>query len=106
MMIPEESLATDQGRPFVYVIKEDNKIEARPLKVGPQVGPNRVVREGLSASDRVAVTGLQRLRRDVEVLPKERLPAAKEATPAEVLAADKLPKSAKAAKVSAGHGAE
>lgn len=106
MIIPEESLGSDQGRPFVYIINDENKIEARNVELGPQVGPNRVIREGLSDGERIAVTGLQRLRRNVEVAPQLRVPEPKETKTPEALAADKKHKSAKATKVSVGHGAE
>ncbi|MFM8479055.1 MAG: efflux RND transporter periplasmic adaptor subunit [Planctomycetaceae bacterium] len=76
LLIPEESLASDQGRPFVFlaVEKEGRTVaEARYLEPGPLQGALRVVRSGLEPQDRVIVTGLQRLRRNAEVdaKPKE-----------------------------------
>lgn len=74
LLVPEESLASDQGRPFVFVVAEDEDgksiAEARPVVTGPQVGPRRVIREGVNADDRIIVTGLQRLRRQMEITPR------------------------------------
>lgn len=107
LLIPEESLASDQGRPFVYVINQDNVVEARPVEIGPQVGPRRVIRNGLKTGERVAVTGLQRLRRNAEVAPEERKPEpAPENPTAEALAGDKKSSSAKPPKVSVNEAAE
>lgn len=76
LLIPEESLASDQGRPFVFLaIEKDGRTiaEARYIEPGPLQGALRVVRSGLQQQDRVIVTGLQRLRRNAEVAtqPKE-----------------------------------
>jgi RND family efflux transporter MFP subunit len=75
LLIPEEAMASDQGRPFIYVIgeKEGKPVaEARNVEPGPLVGGNRVIRSGVNAEDRVIVTGLQRLRRNAPITPKER----------------------------------
>ena len=103
LLVPEESLASDQGRPFVYVINDQNVAEMRKIELGPQVGLNRVVRSGLSDSDRVAVTGLQRLRRDMPVTPKDRTP--KTDQPAEAVAGEQTPPQTQAGKPSTPAGA-
>jgi RND family efflux transporter MFP subunit len=75
LLIPEESLASDQGRPFVFVaVDKDGRTtaEARYVEPGPLQGSLRVIRSGLTAGDRVIVTGLQRLRRNAEVEAKLR----------------------------------
>ncbi|HTN75953.1 MAG TPA: efflux RND transporter periplasmic adaptor subunit [Pirellulaceae bacterium] len=95
LLIPEESLGSDQGQPFVYVIGDDNQVVFRRVELGPQREDERVIRKGVEAHDRVVVTGLQRLRRNDKVTPEER-PADVE-KPAETVAA-KLPSTDKAAK--------
>ncbi|MEY3176736.1 MAG: hypothetical protein RLZZ436_4650, partial [Planctomycetota bacterium] len=73
LLIPEESLASDQGRPFVFVaVEQDGRTiaEARYIEPGPLQGAFRVVRSGLESPDRVIVTGLQRLRRNAEIEAK------------------------------------
>ena len=72
-MIPEEAMASDQGRPFVFVVGKDGDktiAEARNVETGPLVGQRRVIRAGLETGDQVIVTGLQRLRRKMEINPR------------------------------------
>ena len=73
LLIPEEAMASDQGRPFVYVVGEDGAksiAEARSVELGPLVGQRRVIRTGVTMADQIIVTGLQRLRRKMEINPK------------------------------------
>jgi RND family efflux transporter MFP subunit len=70
LLIPEEALATDQGQRFVYVIDSKNHVVYRRVKVGMLLAGRRVITEGLQLDDRIAVTGLQRLRKDLEVDPR------------------------------------
>lgn len=80
LLIPEEAMASDQGRPFVYIVGEQEGqtiAEARAVEPGPLVGSRRVIRSGVNAQDRVIVTGLQRLRRNTPITAKEQ---GKEAT--------------------------
>jgi len=73
LLIPEEAMASDQGRPFVYVVGKDGDksiAEARSVELGPLVEQRRVIRTGVTMSDQIIVTGLQRLRRKMEINPK------------------------------------
>jgi len=59
----------------VFVVKEDNTAEARPVILGPLDEGLRVIREGLKADDRVVVDGLQRVRVGAKVSPHPAKPA-------------------------------
>lgn len=72
IMVPEEALATDQGRKFLYVLDGDDKATYRPVKVGKLYEGWRVITEGLKEGERVIVDGLQRVRPGVQVTPKMR----------------------------------
>jgi multidrug efflux system membrane fusion protein len=72
LLVPEESLGSDQGQPFVYVIDKKNQVVFKRVELGPQVGTQRVIREGVDKNDRVVVTGLQRIRRGATVAPELR----------------------------------
>ena len=77
LLIPEECLASDQGRPFVFVVAGNDgrqTAEARYIEPGPLLGAMRVVRTGLNAEDQVIATGLQRLRRKAEIIAKKLQP--------------------------------
>jgi multidrug efflux system membrane fusion protein len=70
LLVPEESLGSDQGRRYVFVIGEGNVVSTRPVDIGILVGGRRVIEKGLSLSERVVVTGLQRLKKNAAVDPR------------------------------------
>ena len=61
MLIPDESIVTDQTRRFVYVVGRDGKTVQRPVETGPLVEGLRVVRSGIAPTERVVLDGLVRL---------------------------------------------
>jgi membrane fusion protein, multidrug efflux system len=69
LLLPDTAIATDQSRKIVFVVKDDNTVEARPVVLGPLDEGLRVIREGLKAEDRVIVDGLQRARVGAKVTP-------------------------------------
>jgi membrane fusion protein, multidrug efflux system len=98
LFVREEALASDQGRKIVYTIEwkpvfEDGKpvyvesgsgpektktqkegwiVGVKPLKVGSLRDGFRAIEEGLAATDKVIVTGLQKIRPGKEVKPTEK----------------------------------
>jgi multidrug efflux system membrane fusion protein len=98
LFVREEALASDQGRKIVYTVEwkpvfEDGKpvyvesgsgpektkeqkmgwiVAAKPLKVGSLRDGFRAVEEGLVPTDKVIVTGLQKIRPGREVKPAEK----------------------------------
>ncbi|WP_028237868.1 MdtA/MuxA family multidrug efflux RND transporter periplasmic adaptor subunit [Stutzerimonas azotifigens] len=52
---------------FVYVVKEDNKVELRSITTGPSDGAVTVVEDGLAPGERVVLEGTDRLRDGAEV---------------------------------------
>jgi multidrug efflux system membrane fusion protein len=98
LFVREEALASDQGRKIVYTIEwkpvfEDGKpvyeekekgpektkeqkmgwiVAAKPLKVGSLRDGFRAIEEGLVPTDKVIVTGLQKIRPGREVKPSEK----------------------------------
>jgi membrane fusion protein, multidrug efflux system len=75
LLVPDAAIATDQARKIVFVVKDDNTVEAKPVTLGPLDEGLRVVREGLRPEDRVIVDGLQRARVGAKVTPREAKPA-------------------------------
>jgi RND family efflux transporter MFP subunit len=72
LLVPDEAVGSDEGQKFVYVVNDKDVAEYRRVVLGP-VAPDglRVVKEGLKPGDRVAVSGLQRLRAGMTVKPVE-----------------------------------
>jgi RND family efflux transporter MFP subunit len=69
LLLPDAAVATDQSRKIVFVVKDDDTVEARPVILGPLDDGLRVIREGLKPEDRVIVDGLQRARVGAKVSP-------------------------------------
>src|SRR5438105_2030947 len=62
LLLPDTAIATDQSRKIVFVVKDDNTVEARAVELGPLDEGLRVVRTGLKPEDRVIIDGIQRAR--------------------------------------------
>lgn len=93
LLVPQAAVGTDQGEKFVFAINKDNKVEYRPIEAGAlqpnamqEIIPRKVVRFGegmrvaeageqgedsISATDRIVVAGLQRIRQGTVVTPVE-----------------------------------
>jgi RND family efflux transporter MFP subunit len=69
LLLPDTAIATDQSRKIVFVVKDDNTVEARPVTLGALDDGLRVVKEGLKPDDNVVVDGLQRARIGAKVSP-------------------------------------
>jgi RND family efflux transporter MFP subunit len=62
MLVRDTAVGSDQGKPFVYVVGADEKAVLRPVTTGPLENGLRIVREGLTARDRVVINGLMAVR--------------------------------------------
>jgi RND family efflux transporter MFP subunit len=69
MLLPDAAIATDQSRKIVFVVKDDNTVEAKPVTLGALDDGLRVIKEGLKPDDKVIVDGLQRARVGAKVAP-------------------------------------
>ena len=69
LMIPDAAIGTEQVRKFVYVLDRDNVARQRFVTLGQVVDDLRVIKDGLSADDRVVVNGLMRVRVGQKVTP-------------------------------------
>lgn len=70
VLIPEQSIATDQSLRFAYVIGPENKVERRNLQLGALRGSWRVIEKGIAAGEKVVVKGVQRVRSGAVVEPR------------------------------------
>src|SRR5258708_21520206 len=62
LLIPQRAVIELQGSHQVAVVGSDNKVSFRPVAVADRVGKMWIVTEGLKASERVGVEGLQKVR--------------------------------------------
>lgn len=70
MLVAEQALGTDQGQKFVYVVDDAGTVTYRRIKVGRLHEGLRVIADGLKPDEKVIVSGLQRVRPGVQVVPK------------------------------------
>ena len=87
MLVPERALGIDQGRKYVAVVNNTNRVEYRTVTTGRSVparsGMLRVIEEGLDKNDRVVISGMSRAREGSTVQPVEE--TAESSTPQEVV---------------------
>jgi multidrug efflux system membrane fusion protein len=69
VVIPERSIASDQGAKYVYVVNKDNVAERKNVELGRLRGHQRVILKGLEVGQKVIVQGLQRARDGEKVSP-------------------------------------
>lgn len=68
ILVPQPGVMRDQkGEPYVFVVDKDNKVQIRPIKTGQAVGNQWIVLSGISAGEKIIVTGLQRVKAGVAV---------------------------------------
>jgi len=58
LLIPDAAVVSDQARKIVFVVGNDNVVQARPVTLGQLVDGLRVVRDGLKPDDKVVLDGL------------------------------------------------
>ncbi len=70
LFVNERSIGTNQNQKFVFTVSQDNTVAYRTVKLGPVVDGKRVIREGITAGDRVIINGLQRVVAGAKVDPQ------------------------------------
>ena len=62
LVLPDEAIVTDQTRQVVYTVDADGTVIQKVVTPGRLIDGLRVIRSGLTASDRVIISGVQRAR--------------------------------------------
>jgi membrane fusion protein, multidrug efflux system len=70
LMVPDSAIGTEQVRKFVYVVDKDDVARQRFVTLGQVIDDLRVIKEGVSADDRIIVNGLMRARPGQKVTPE------------------------------------
>ena len=74
LLVPEVAIGTEQTRKFVSVVDADNVVHQKYVTLGEAVGDLRVIRKGLTPSDRLVTKGLVKARPGQKVKPLEAPP--------------------------------
>jgi multidrug efflux system membrane fusion protein len=61
VVVPTSAIQTGQAGPFVFVVRKDLTVEARPVVPGPEVDGEVIVEKGVLAGERVVTDGQIRL---------------------------------------------
>ncbi len=61
VLVPQVAVSDSTNGYFVYYIDKDNKAQIKPIKVDAPMGDFWIVKEGLSAGDKIVTKGLQKL---------------------------------------------
>lgn len=67
IFITKEAVISRNGRTFVYVLKEDNTVEERDVKIGLLNDTEEEIISGLNAGDRIVMTNQDRLKDGMNV---------------------------------------
>ena len=70
VLVNDSAIGTDQTVRYVLVVDKTNKVELRPVQLGPVIDGLRVVQSGLSPGETIVVNGLQRVRPGAQVQPQ------------------------------------
>lgn len=73
VVVPSEALQTGQSGQFVYVVKDENVVESRPVSTGRSVQGVTVVEKGLAPGEVVVTDGQLRLVSGAKIQIKEAL---------------------------------
>lgn len=71
LTIPYRAINQQMGEYFVFVVGDSSKVEERRINLDRQVGEQAVVQDGLEEGERIAVTGIQKLKDGAKVKVKE-----------------------------------
>jgi multidrug efflux system membrane fusion protein len=68
-IVPAAAVQLGPQNSFVYVVRGDNTVELRTVKIGPREGNQEVVEEGLAPGERVVTDGIDKLTQGTKVMP-------------------------------------
>jgi membrane fusion protein (multidrug efflux system) len=78
ILIPQRAVSDTQGKYLVAVVGSDSKVDIRMVKVGPRIGSDWIISEGLKPGEAVVAEGIQKVRPGATVDPKPFTPDAPE----------------------------
>jgi len=70
VVIPRKAVVELQGRFRVYAVDQQNQVNAVDIELGPEIGNEVVITNGLSGGETVIVEGLQKVRPGMQVDPQ------------------------------------
>ena len=73
LLIPDSAIISDQARKIVFTVGDDGVVQAKPVTLGTLVDGLRVIRSGLTPTDKVVLDGLANpmVRPGAKVVPQK-----------------------------------
>lgn len=71
IMVPDSAVVSDQARKLVMTVDGQGTVVPKVVRIGPMNDGLRVVRDGITADDRVIIDGLVRARPGSKVTPQD-----------------------------------
>lgn len=71
LLVQATAIGADQGARYVLVVDSEGEVQYRPVTLGARVGDQRVIEQGLDASDRIVIAGLMGVRPGMTVAPQD-----------------------------------
>jgi RND family efflux transporter MFP subunit len=62
VLVPEEAIGSNQEHKFVYVVNDENTVYEQRVVLGSQYEGKRLIKSGLKGTEKVIVSGLQKVR--------------------------------------------
>ncbi len=72
ILLPDQAINTDQNTKFVYIVNAESKVERRPVQLGTISHGLRVIQSGLVGTEKVVVSGVQKVRPGMTVKTDEK----------------------------------
>ena len=70
LLVPEAAVFADQGRKFLYVLDDQDRVELRPVTLGQSHEDLRAVREGVKPGDRVVLDPRKTIKPGMTIKPR------------------------------------
>lgn len=69
LLLPQRCVMELQGQNSVYVVNEENVVQARQVKATEKIGDLWLIEEGLNPGDKVVIDGLQKVATGLKIKP-------------------------------------
>jgi multidrug efflux system membrane fusion protein len=67
-VVPAQALQTGQQGQFLYIVKQDNTAELRPVKAGTTINGKTVIEKGVTPGEQVVIDGQMRLSPGAQIM--------------------------------------
>jgi membrane fusion protein (multidrug efflux system) len=70
IVIPQSATTQIQGKVFVFLVDNENKVTRTPVILGRSTGNNFIVMNGLKPGDKIMLEGFQKFKEGMQIKPE------------------------------------